>query len=111
MEKEEVINELPEGTGAGTVYDGEIIKLDEVLDKNVIVYDFMTRPSQFSEGDYAIMQLGVDGEKRICMTGSQVITNNLKSNSDLMPYRCRFSEMVSPKSHRKYYIITQAITS
>ena len=106
---DEIINELPEGVDAGVIFDGDLIKVEEILNQNIIVYDFMTRPSQFSEGDYVIMQLGVNGEKRICMTGSQVILGNLKSNSDLMPYRCQISEMVSPKSHRKYYIIVRAI--
>ena len=105
---DEIINELPEGLDAGIIFDGDVVKIDDILNQNIIVYDFITRPSQFSEGDYVIMQLGVDGEKQVCMTGSQVVIGNLRNNSELMPYRCRITEMVSPKSHRKYYVIARA---
>ena len=40
-----------------TMFEGEQIDAADILDKVIVVHDYATRPSQFSEGDYAIVSI------------------------------------------------------
>jgi len=93
---------------APTMFEGEQIDAADILDKVIVVRDYATRPSQFSEGDYAIVSIETDGEKRVLLTGAKVLMKSLEKNADFMPYRCRIVGVKSPKSHRTYYAMMSA---
>ena len=91
-----------------TMFNGDQIDTADVLDKEIVIYDYATRPSQFSEGDFAIVQIEIGGEKRVLMTGAKVLMKSLEKNNEKMPYRCRIIGIKSPKSHRTYFAMVPA---
>ena len=91
------------------LFDGERIGVDEILDKSIIIRDMATRPSSFSDGDYAILQIEIDGELHVVLTGSAVLVQQIKEKADKMPFRCKVIEQQSARSKYKYYTITPAI--
>ena len=107
MAENEIVRDLTEeDIGAGASFEGDTVKMEELVGENVIILDFGTRKSDYSEGDYAIVQINLDGEKRVVLTGASVIMDNLNTYKDLMPYRCKVGEFTSSKSHFKYYALT-----
>ena len=86
-------------------FDGERISMDEILDKSIIIRDMETRPSSFSEGDYVILQIEIDGELCVVLTGSEVLVRQIKEKSDKMPFRCKVLEQQSSRSKYKYYTL------
>ena len=87
------------------MFDGEKIDMDEILDETIIIRDMTTRPSSFSEGDYAILQIEVDGELRVALTGSKVLIKQINEKADRMPFRCKVIEQKSTQTKYSYYTL------
>lgn len=53
-------------------FEGDKIKIDRVLNKNISVHDFKIEQSKFEKGTgkCLFMQIEVDGQKRVLFTGS-----------------------------------------
>lgn len=62
---------------------GEKIKIERILNKQIIVHAFEITPSKF-EGEMLKAQIQVGNEKRIIFTGSKVLIETIKlvSKSD-----------------------------
>ena len=68
--------------------DGEKIKIDDLLNKEVIVKDFKIAKSKYEgKGDYMTLQVEENGETRVSFTGSSVLINQCKKYQDEMPFQ------------------------
>jgi hypothetical protein len=91
------------------MFDGERISMDDILDKDIIIRDMVTRPSSFSEGDYAILQVEKDGEPYVALTGSVVLLRQIKEKADKLPFRCKIVEQQSTRSKYRYYTLAPVV--
>ena len=110
-DKEEDITDLTEEDMPTQMFDGERIGIEDVLDENIVIRDMTTRPSSFSEGDYAIIQIEKDGEPYVILTGASVLMKQIREKADKLPIRCRIIEQQSTRSKYKYYILAPATKS
>jgi hypothetical protein len=112
VREEEEITDLTEEDMPTQMFDqmfeGERIGIEDVLDENIVIRDMTTRPSSFSEGDYAILQIEKDGEPHVILTGASVLMKQIKEKADKLPFRCRIVEQQSTRSKYKYYILAPA---
>lgn len=60
-------------------YVGDKIDVKKILNKVVIVHKFKLEPSKKKTGDFATLQLTVDGNKRILWTQSRFLIEMLKN--------------------------------
>ena len=93
------------------MFDGERIDMEDVLGEPIVIRDMATRPSSFSDGDYAILQIEMGGELRVALTGSKVLVKQVSEKADRMPFRCKVIEQQSTKSKYKYYTLAPATKS
>ena len=103
--KEKDITDLTDEDLPMQVFEGERIGIDDILDETIVVRDMVTRPSSFSEGDYAILQVEKDGEPYVVITGSTVLMRQIGEKADKLPFRCRVIEQQSTRSKYRYYTL------
>jgi len=87
-------------------FEGDRISLDDILDQTIIITDFILKPSEFSDGDFAIIQVVFNDKKGILMSGSQILLSGLKKYKDKLPIRCKIIKRQSPKTKRRYYALS-----
>lgn len=85
--------------------EGEKVKLDSILNQDIIIHDFNIAPSSFSKnksGNYIMIQFSIKGkeEKSVLFTGSDVLIDQLQRYKDEMPFQ------VQIKKINKYYTLT-----
>jgi hypothetical protein len=105
------IYDLTEDDMPTQIFDGERIGIGDILGDRIIIRDMATRPSSFSEGDYVILQIEKDNKTYVVLTGSAVLTRQIKEKADRMPFRCKIIEQQSTKSKYKYYTLAPAVKS
>ncbi len=69
--------------------DGDKIRIDDVLNRSVVVLNFTVRESRFGKnrsGNYLTLQVEVDGERRVLFTGSDVLIDQLTQYGDHIPF-------------------------
>ena len=110
-EKEKVVTDLTEEDIPAQMFEGEKIGMEDVLDENIVIKDMATRPSSFSEGEYAILQIEKDGEPYVITTGSTVVMRQIQEKADKLPFRCRIIEQQSTRSKYTYYTLAPATKS
>ena len=66
------------GTGGG-VFDGPLLKMEDIKGKRHMVLDFKMMPSTFKEGDYACIQIKMGGELAVVNTTATVILKGLNA--------------------------------
>jgi hypothetical protein len=107
--KEEEITDLTEEDLPTIVFEGEKIDIKDVMNQNIVIRDVVTRPSSFTEGDYAVLQIEKDGEPCTITTGSTVLMRQIKERADKLPFRCQIVEQHSLKSGYSYYTLAPAV--
>lgn len=67
--------------------DGEKVKIDEIVGRELIIRDFCVRPSRYNN-DYLTIQFQYDedGENHVVFTGSTVLSEQLKQYSEKLPF-------------------------
>lgn len=70
--------------------DGAKIKLENILDKPLIVKDFRVTKSKF-DGDCLKLQVEINGENRVVFTGSNVLIEQAQKYSDHMPFSAKIT--------------------
>lgn len=84
--------------------EGEKVKLDDILNQDIIIKGFTLAQSKFSKnksGMYATVQFSYYvGEKHVFFTGSDVIIEQLQKYKVEMPF------MTQIKKINKYYTFT-----
>ena len=105
---QEKIYDLTEADLPDPNVSGESIDIDEILGVNLIIKGMDTRPSKFSDGDYAIIPIEVDGEQRVVMSGSKVLMRQIKEEEKKIPFRCVIMKQKSSASDYEYYTLAPA---
>lgn len=67
--------------------DGEKKKIVDILNKEILILDFNIRKSKIKEGNYAIVQFELEGEKHVIFTTATRILKKLERHKEKMPYR------------------------
>ena len=106
--EEEEITDLTEEDLPTIVFEGEKIDIKDVMNQNIVIRDMITRPSSFTEGDYAVLQIEKDGEPCTITTGSAVLMRQIKERADKLPFRCQIVEQQSMKGKYRYYTLAHA---
>ena len=95
----------------GGYLEGERLQIEEVMDKVIVISAIDVRPSDFSDGDYAVVQMVWNDEALIeqppytFTTSSGVLLKQLKRLKDRMPIRTKIVAKVSEASGREYYTL------
>ena len=76
---------------AGTphILDGAKIRIDDVLNQELVVTGYSVRDSRYSKnksGKYLTLQVRLGDEKRVLFTGSDVLIQQLERHGDKIPF-------------------------
>lgn len=85
------------------VLEGDRARIDEILNKKVIVTGYRVRKSRYSKnqsGEYLTLQIKVEDDLSVVFTGSDVLIQQLKKYGHEIPF-----EVVIKKINR-YYTLT-----
>ena len=85
---------------------GERVDIKEIIGKSIIIYKYDLRDSQYHDGKYAMIDIDIEGDetidhKRLLMTSSMVLLEQLDRWCIKMPYRAIIEQRKSDKW--KYY--------
>lgn len=61
-------------------------KLDNILDKEVLILDFRINKSKFKEGNYLTLQYENDGKKHILFTSSGILISQIQKYANNLPF-------------------------
>ena len=98
-EKEKIVDLTDADMSA---FDGDAMHLEDIVDENIIIYEFENRPSTFNDGMFMVIQIALDGEKSVLITGSKVLRKDLERNEEKLPFRCKVIATVA-RSGMTYY--------
>ena len=79
---------------------GEKIKIEEILNKLILVTAYRQDKSKFTKDEYTTIQFDFESKPRILFTGSKVLGRQIKKYADRIPF-----ETVITKP-AKYYTFT-----
>ncbi|HIH40723.1 MAG TPA: hypothetical protein HA221_04095 [Halobacteria archaeon] len=110
-------DEMDEGDEEGFTFDDEdipeedrvadLIDLEEILDKDIIVRGIKTMPSSFHEGNYAIIQIEKDGKLYIVNTSSSVLMDQIENKKNEIPFKSRITKHENPATGHRYYTLLE----
>jgi hypothetical protein len=85
--------------------EGEKVKLDSILNENIVIHNFSLSQSSFSKnksGMYVMVQFskGESGERKVFFSGSDVLIDQFQRYKEDMPYQ------VQIKRVNKYYTLS-----
>lgn len=82
-------------------FEGDKIRIDDVLNKKIIVQKFMLNKSKYEgKGSYVTIQILIDDVPKVIFTGSQVISSQCDKYEKEMPF------MATIKKIDRYYTFT-----
>jgi len=83
------------------ILDGDKVKIDLMLDKELIIHDFKVNNSKYSDGSECMtLQISEDGEnKKVLFTGSEVLIEQLKKYKYELPFKAKIKKI------NKYYTL------
>jgi len=67
--------------------EGEKVKIESILDKEVLITNFQLRQSHYQKGDYMILQFQSGGGLKVAFTASEVIRKQVDKHKDQLPFR------------------------
>ena len=79
--------------------EGELVKFDDVVGKEIIVTGFEERDSQYHDGNYVMIDFIEAGRDQWTTTSSKVIMDQLHLIKENLPVKC------TPKKIKKYYTL------
>lgn len=85
------------------VLDGDKIKIDDLLNQEIIILDYRVRESKFSKdknGKYLTLQISMNEEKKVVFTGSDVLIEQIEKYGSQLPF------VAVIKKISKYYTLT-----
>ena len=80
--------------------DGEKMKLADILDKEILVTGYAVHKSKFKDEMYLTLQFEFEDVKRVLFTGSGVLTNQIETHADKIPF------LTAVKNFGKYFAFT-----
>jgi hypothetical protein len=89
------------------IFEGEPIKIENILDEDVKILAFQSRPSQLEGREtYLAIQIEHNGIKKVISTGASAVLDTLEGiTQDQLPVIGKFTKGKG-KSGRGYYTIT-----
>lgn len=66
--------------------DGEKKKINEILDKEILILNFRIQKSKIKDGNYMIVQFELDNKKYVIFTTARRLLKKLPRYEDKMPY-------------------------
>ncbi len=82
-------------------FEGDKIRLDDVLNKEIVVKDFKIAKSKYEgKGNYVTIQIEEENELKVVFTGSEVIATQCEKYKDEMPF------MATIKKIDRYYTLS-----
>lgn len=82
------------------ILDGNKIKIDDVLNKEIIITDFSIKSSKHNSGEYLTLQIEIDNERHVIFTGSEVLIKQIERYKDEIPF------LTTIRKINKYYSFT-----
>ena len=80
-------NRFSDFAAPNTVMDGDKIKIDDVLGKEIEVIAYKITDSKFKKDEKCLkLQFILEGEKRVLFTGSNVLIEQCVAYEDKMPF-------------------------
>ena len=83
--------------------EGEKLKLDDVLNKEILIKDFDLKKSSYSKNEtglYLTLQFELEGEIRILFTGSDVLIRQMQKYKEHIPF------LATLKKINRYYTLS-----
>ncbi len=104
--EEEEANAVANMFGSGAMYEGDLIKMEAIKDKNIEVLQYKFAPSQYREDeDYLCLQIEFKGETFVVNTNGQALLNGFKAFDPAnLPVKLQFY-MQPSKGGRDYWWI------
>jgi hypothetical protein len=90
---------------ADPTLDGEKISIHDVVGKDIVVLAFAERASRYAkskDGIYTIIQIELEGERRVFFTASRVLRDQLNAYRGELPFRAQIA------FNKTYYTFTGA---
>jgi len=87
--------DFEEAYGPRVAFEGERRKIADVLDKEILVKDFIELPSQFQEGkNFVVISAEYGGKPITIATGSQTLLNQLRRvrENKKFPFKARITK-------------------
>lgn len=80
--------------------DGAKLKIDDVLNKEILVTAVRIKPSKYGKTPCLTIQLELNGQRYVCFTGSTVLGDQAKMYEGELPF------VATIKKIDKYYTFT-----
>lgn len=94
-------NRFSDFAAPNAVMDGDKIKIEDILNREIEVTAFKIMDSQYKKNEKCLkLQFVLEGEKRVLFTGSNVLIDQCITYSDKMPF------MAAIKKIDKYFSFT-----
>lgn len=72
---------------------GEKLKLQEIVDKRIVVTGYKITKSKFKEDNYVAIQYDLDDEQHVTFTGATVLIEQLKKYGEEVPFETTIKRM------------------
>jgi len=82
------------------ILDGDKIRLDDILNKEVAIIGSSVKSSKLKDGKYLTLQIEKDGKKYVMFTGSSVLIDQTENYKNEMPF------IATIRKINKYYSFT-----
>ena len=83
-----------------TVLDGDKIRMDDVINEEIIILDYNIKESKLKDGDYLTLQISKSDKKHVIFTGSNVLIDQIEKYKDEIPF------VTTIRKINKYYSLT-----
>ena len=77
----------------GKVLDGDKIRIEDVLNREVTVLGHKVRKGKFRTERCLTLQVELDGERRVVFTGSEVLIGLMEKYCDRCPFRATIKKV------------------
>jgi hypothetical protein len=78
---------------ADSIFDGQKIDLNSILDKEILIIGYKVRPSKHSDENYLTLQFEMDGQRFVVFTGSTVLTDQIGRYADKIPFYAKITRL------------------
>jgi hypothetical protein len=98
------MKKFSELVGSNVQFNGEKTRLEAVIDKEIIIKNFILLPSKFLDEtkEFAVIEAELDSKPIVLDTGSSTIMQQLKEHKDDMPFAATIKKVESEKG-RTYF--------
>lgn len=66
--------------------EGDKVKIDSILNKEILITDYQLRTSHFKEDSYIIIQFHDEGGFKVIFTAASVIRKQIERHKDRIPF-------------------------